>query len=211
MAEKPEKKGILGRISEALYEKVETGEGDGAIAAAAPVPATGEPAAVEQPEENPTGLAVKLRDQIAARGPAFTQFLALVASFSEIITEESGRYRAAMKALEKTGNVGRDQVLFAGKDQLQALESQREVFAEAVSRKRRQLRQGGAEVESIRAKIAELQQEMDALREHEQSLLRAAAAEEASVKAAEESFGSILGGLQDEITSVREKIKKYLV
>ena len=211
MAEKPEKKGILGRISDALYEKVETGEDDGAIAAAEPAPATGEPAAAAQEVENPADLAAKLREQIAARGPAFTQFLALVASFTDIIADEPGRYRAAMKALEKTGNVSRDQVLFAGKDQLQALESQREVFAEAVSRKRQQLRQGGGEVGKIRAKIAELQQEMDALREQEQALLRAAAAEEARVKAAEESFGSILGGMQDEITSVREKIKKHLV
>jgi hypothetical protein len=44
-----------------------------------------------------------------------------------------------MKALEKTGNITRGEVLRAANDQLRALGSQREVFAGAVSRKREEL------------------------------------------------------------------------
>ncbi len=209
-----EKKSILAWISDALYEKVETGP----EAAAPPAgeaksraPSAGAaPRAPAKSPESPADLAARLREQIAAQGPAFTQFLTLVASFTEIIADEPGRYRAALKALEKTGGVTAEQVLLAGKDQLQALESQRETFAEAVTAKREALRQSGSGVEAIREKIAELQRSIGALQEQEQGILRSVAAEEGRIQAAEQGFSSLLGSLHDEITATREKIKKHL-
>jgi hypothetical protein len=220
MSDAPEKKGLFARISDAFYEKVETDEGPAAPAArpaggppkaAAPHgPAVAGAAPAQEKPENPADIAARLRDQVAARGPAFSQFLALVASFAEIIPDEAGRYRAAMKALEKTGNVTRDQVLLAGKDQLQALDSQRSVFAEAVDRRRQALQQSGGAAERVRAQIAELERSLAALREQEQAMVKAAAAEEGRIKAAEEAFATLLGSVQDEITAAREKARKYL-
>ena len=211
MSEKPDKKGILGWISEALYERVEPAEGEAVPEAgrdeSGAAPAGAASPAREKPPENPADLAARLREQISGQGPAFTQFLALVASFADIIPDEAGRYRAALKALEKTGGVTAEQVLLAGKDQLQALESQREVFAEAVSRKRQALRQGGGGLGEIRARIAELQKGLVELQEREQAVLRETAAEEGRIGAAEKGFAALLGRLQDEITSAREKVK----
>ncbi len=212
--EKTEKKGVLDWISDALYERVETGPDEaaprGVRGEARPSAIRSAPPAPAAPQVSPTDLAARLREQIEERGPAFTQFLSLVASFADIIPDEAGRYRAALTALEKTGGVTPEQVLLAGKDQLQALESQREVFAEAVSRKRQELRESVGGVDAIRAEIAGLEQRIGALREREQAILREVAAGEARVKTAEEGFSSMLGRLQDEITGARGKIRKYL-
>lgn len=217
MSDKSGKKSFFERINEALYETVETGEPEAAPLpeeqSGAPATGTASPApaaAADQPIGNPTDLAARIRADIAGRGPALAQFLALVASFTEIIPEESGRYRAAMKALEKTGNIAREQVLLAAKDQLQALQSQREVFTETVSRKREALRKSGGAAEAVRAQIAELQQSIGRLQQQEQAMLRDAAAEEAKLKAAEEGFTTLLTKMESEIVDSREKIKKHV-
>ncbi len=213
MSDKSGKKSFLDRINEALYETVETREPEAALVPdeGSGVSPTGSAApAADQPIGSPTDLAARVRADIASRGPALAQFLALVSSFTEIIPEESGRYRAAMKALEKTGNVARDQVLLAAKDQLQALQLQREVFTETVSRKREELRKSGGAAEAIRAQIAELQQSIGRLQQQEQAMLRDAAAEESKLKAAEEGFTTLLTAMESEIVDSREKIKKYV-
>ncbi len=210
-----EKKGFFARINEALYETVGTGEKEPAPETAAdaggqgPAPGGGAPAA-DQSLENPSELAAKVRAGIAGRGQPFTQFLVLVMSFAEIIPEESGRYRAAMKALEKTGNITRKEVLQAANDQLRAVGSQREVFAGAVGRKREALSAQGGGVEAIRAQIAELEQNITRLRQEEQELLRSVAAEEGKIKAAEEGFTALLSTMEAEIRASQEKIEKYL-
>ena len=216
MSDEPVKKGFFARINEALYETVETGEADGAAPDAAEpagrgAPAVGSPGpAARQPLENPPELAARVRADIEGRGPALTQFLALVASFAEIIPEESARFRAAMKALEKTGNISRKEVLRAANDQLRALGSQREVFAGAVTRKREELKAQGGGVEAIRLQIAELQQAIGRLQAEEQGLLRTVAVEEGKIKAAEEGFSALLSTMEAEIKASLEKIEKYV-
>ena len=214
MSDEPVKKGFFARINEALYETVETvGKGE------APEPdeaGSGEPAAevaapaADQPIGNTTELAAKVRADIAGRGQVLTQFLALAASFAEIIPEESGRYRAAMKALEKTGNTTRQEVLRAANDQLRALGAQREVFLGTVSRKREELKTLGGGTEAIRARITELQQTIGQLQQEEQGVLRNVALEEGKIKAAEEGFSSLLAALETEIKASQEKIEKYV-
>jgi hypothetical protein len=214
MSDEPLKKGFFARINDALYETVDTGEND-------PAPATedagnrdsaaaGAPPAAAQALGNPPELAARVRADIEGRGQALTQFLALASSFTEIIPEESGRYRAAMKALEKTGSITRKEVLRAANDQLRALGSQREVFTGAVTRKREELQAQGGGVEAIRAQIAELQQTIGRLQEQEQGLLRSVAVETGKIKAAEDGFTSLLAAMEAEITTAQEKIERYL-
>jgi hypothetical protein len=214
MSDGPVKKGFFARINEALYETVETGgkgealepadAGSGESAAKVAVPAA------DQPIGSAPELAAKVRADIAGRGPVLAQFLALAASFAEIIPEESGRYRAAMKALEKTGNVTRKDVLRAANDQLRALGAQREVFLGTVSRKREELQTLGGGTEALRARIAELQQTIGRLQQEEQGILRSVALEEGKIKAAEEGFSSLLAALETEIRASQEKIEKYV-
>ena len=214
MSDEPVKKGFFARINEALYESVETGgknappepeeAGSGEPAAATAVPAA------DQPIGDTPEIATRIRADIAGRGPVLAQFLALAASFAEIIPEESGRYRAAMKALEKTGNITRQEVLRAANDQLRALGTQREVFLGTVSRKRESLKTLGSGTETIRAKIAELQQTIGRLQEEEQGILRNVASEEGKIKTAEEGFSSLLTVLETEIKASQEKIEKYV-
>ena len=213
MSNEPVKKGFFARINEALYETVETdekveapetGEAGGREPDAAVAPAG------NQPIEDTPELAARVRADIAGRGPALAQFLALASSFTEIIPEESGRYRAAMKALEKTGNITRKEVLRAANDQLRALGSQREVFAGAVGRKREELKVQAGGTAAIRAQIAELQQSIGRLQAQEQGILRNVAVEEGQLKAAEEGFSSLLLALETEIKTTQEKIEKYL-
>jgi chromosome segregation ATPase len=214
MSGEPEKKGFFARINEALYETVETGEkeeapdaGDaGNLGAEVGVAAS----QANQPLENAPELGARVRADIAGRGQALAQFLALASSFTEIIPEESGRYRAAMKALEKTGNITRKEVLRAANDQLRALGSQREVFAGTVGRKREELKALGGGVETIRAQIAELQQTIGRLQAEEQGALRNVAVEEGKIKAAEEGFSSLLSTLEAEVKTAQEKIEKYV-
>ena len=217
MSDEPGKKGFFARINEALYETVEA---DGGVAmedaretvdvgVREPAAAVAGPAA-EQPVENSPELAVRIRADIAGRGQALAQFLSLAASFTEIIPEESGRYRAAMKALEKTGNITRKDVLRAANDQLRALGSQREVFAGAVNRKREELRAQGSGAEAIRAQIAEFQQKIARLQEEEQVILRNVAVEEGKIKAAEEGVSSLLSAMEQEIRVSQEMIEKYI-
>lgn len=214
MSDEPVKKSFFARINEALYETVETDEKDGVLESGEdgggkPANAAAAPAA-DQPLGNPPELAARVRADIEGRGPALTQFLALAASFTEIIPEESGRYRAAMKALEKTGSITRKEVLRAANDQLRALGSQREVFAGAVSRKREELHAQGGGAAAIRAQIAELQQTITRLQAEEQSLLRNLAVEEGKIKAAEEGFSLILATMETEISAAQEKIEKHV-
>lgn len=208
------KKGFFARINEALYETVETDEREEAVPtgeAGSREPAAGVAAAsAHQPIENTNELAARVRADIAGRGPALAQFIALAASFTEIIPEESGRYRAAMKALEKTGNITRKEVLRAANDQLRALGSQREVFSGTVGRKREELKTLGDGAEAIRAQIAELQQTIGRLQAEEQGILRNVAVEEGKIKAAEEGFSSLLSTMETEITTCQEKIEKYV-
>jgi chromosome segregation ATPase len=208
------KKGFFARINEALYETVETGGDEkvletGAAGGGEPAAGVAAPAA-DQPLENTAELAARVRADIAGRGQALAQFLALASSFTEIIPEESGRYRAAMKALEKTGNLTRKEVLRAANDQLRALGSQREVFAGTVGRKREELKTRGGGTEAIRARIAELQQTVGRLQQEEQAILRDVAAEERTINAAEEGFSSLLASLEDEVKASQEKIEKYV-
>jgi len=208
------RKGFFARINEALYETVETGEKEetpdaGEAGGGQPV-AGGVAPADDQPLENTSELAAKVRADIAGRGQALAQFLALVSSFTEIIPEESGRYRAAMKALEKTGNITRKEILRAANDQLRALGSQREVFAGTVSRKREELKAQGGGAEAIRAQIAELQQSIARLQQEEQGILQSVTVEEGKIKAAEEGFSSLLSTMETEIKASQEKFEKYL-
>jgi hypothetical protein len=213
MSDEPVKKGFFARINEALYETVETGEqapplereSAGGEEAAAPGAAASAQALGDPPE-----LAARVRADIEGRGKALTQFLALAGSFTDIIPEESGRYRAAMKALEKTGNLTRSAVLGAADDQLRALGAQREVFAGAVARKREAVQTRSAEVASVRAQIAELQQSIERLQQQEQEIVRGAAAEEGTIAAAEQGFTALLATMEGEITATRQKIEKYL-
>jgi len=208
------KKGFLARINEALYETVEMGvkeEPHETSEAGSREPAAGVAApAANQPIEDTPELDARVRLDIAGRGPAFTQFLALASSFTEIIPEESGRYRAAMKALEKTGNITRKEVLRAVNDQLRGLGSQREVFVATVSRKREELKAQGGGAEAIRVQIAELQQTIGRLQTEEQGILRNVAVEEGKIAAAEEGFFSLLSALETEIKVSQEKIEKYV-
>lgn len=214
MTREPEKKGFFARINEALYETVDTAERE-----AAPERESGDAPEqsartaappVERPTEVTAELAAKVRADVAGRGQAFAQFLALAGSFTEFIPEESGRYRAAMKALEKTGNIGRKEVLRAANDQLRALGSQRDVFAGAVNRKRDELKTLGSGVEAIRARIADLQQSIARLQAEEQEILRNTAVEAGKITAAEEGFASLLVNLESEIKAAQEKIEKYV-
>jgi len=214
MTEEPRKKGIFARINEALYETVETGEPTAVpeqdeAGTRVPPPRAAAPAA-DLPAANEPDLAARVRQDIASRGQALSQFLALAGSFTDIIAEESGRYRAAMKALEKTGNLTRKEVLRAANDQLRALESQREVFAGTVSRKREELKGQEDGAEALRAQIAELQQSVARLQAEEQELLRRVAAEEGKVAAAEAGFSALLATLEAEIKAAQEKIEKYV-
>lgn len=214
MSDQQGKKGFFARINEALYETVETDEKEEAIPAGeagSREPAAGVAASsAHQPIENTNELAARVRADIAGRGPALAQFIALAASFTEIIPEESGRYRAAMKALEKTGNITRKEVLRAANDQLRALGSQREVFSGTVGRKREELKTLGDGAAAIRAQIAELQQTIGRLQAEEQGILRNVAVEERKIKAAEEGFSSLLSTMETEITTCQEKIEKYV-
>lgn len=214
MSGEPVKKGFFARINEALYETVETGGQDIASETAEAGGAGQTTGAVapdaSQPIGDATEIASRVRAAISGRGQPLAQFLALASSFMEIIPDESGRYRAAMKALEKTGNVTRQEVLRAANDQLRALGSQREVFVGTVSRKREELKAQGGGVESIRARIAELQQSIGTLQQEEQGILRSVAAEEAKLKAAEEGFSSLLLTMESEIKASQEKIEKYI-
>jgi hypothetical protein len=216
MADERAKKGFFARINEALYETVETsetgeqGEASGAQATAGRGPAGVADPAAPQSLENPPELAARVRADIEGRGQALTQFLSLAASFAEIIPDESGRFRAALKAMEKTGNISRKEVIRAANDQLRALGSQREVFAGAVDRKREDLKAQGGGVEALRAQIAELQQTIGQLQAEEQQKLRAVAVEEAKIKSAEEKFSSLLSTMEAEIKASLEKIEKYI-
>jgi hypothetical protein len=214
MSDEPVKKGFFARINEALYETVETGAKEDALEtenAGSREPGVGVAAPeVGQPLENAPELAARVRADIAGRGQPLAQFLALAASFTEIIPEESGRYRAAMKALEKTGNITREEVLRAANDQLRALGSQREVFAGTVGRKREELKALGVGAETIRAQIAELQQTIGRLQAEEQGVLRNVALEEGKIRAAEEGFSSLLSTMEAEVNAAQEKIEKYV-
>lgn len=217
MSEEPVKKSFFARINEALYETVDPGEIEAKEGkresgeAGGREPESGVPAStVNQPIENTPELAARVRADIAGRGQALAQFLALASSFSEIIPEESGRYRAAMKALEKTGNLTRKEVLRAANDQLRALGSQREVFAATVGRKREELQALGGGVETIRAQIADLQQTIGRLQAEEQGILRNVSGEEGKIRAAEEGFSGLLSTLETEIKTAQEKIEKHV-
>ena len=219
MSREPEKKGFFARINEALYETVETGEQEeqgrapgrevGDRAQPTELAATVATAA-EVPTEMTPDLSTRVRQDIAGRGPALAQFLALAGSYTEIIPEESGRYRAAMKALEKTGNIDRKEVLKAANDQLRALGAQREVFSTALNRKREEIQKLGGGADAIRARIAELQQSIGSLQEQEQEILRSTAVEAGRIAVAEEGFTSLLAGLEAEIKAAQEKIEKYV-
>jgi len=214
MADEPLKKGFFARINEALYETVETDGKDEALetedAGGGETTAGVNSPVGDQSIGDSAGLADRVRADIAGRGQALAQFLALATSFAEIIPEESGRYRAALKALEKTGNVTRKEVLRAANDQLRALGAQREVFAGTVSRKRDELKTRGSGADAIRARIAELQQNIGRLQEEEQGILRDVALEEGKIKAAEEGFSSLLSTMETEIKASQEKIEKYI-
>lgn len=214
MTDEPVKKSFFARINEALYETVDPGEQPaasetGEVGSREPIAATGAPPD-NQPIEDTPALAARVRADIEGRGREFTQFCALALSFTDIIPEESGRYRAAMKALEKTGNITRKDILRAANDQLRALGSQREIFAGAVGRKREELKALGGGVESIRTQIAQLQQSIARLQEEEQGLLRNVSVEEGKIKAAEEGFSSILAAMEAEIKVSQEKIEKHI-
>lgn len=214
MTEDSGKKGFFARINEALYETVEQG-GKEETPEAETAGGGGQAPDVAAPTDDqlagsPTDLAARVRATIASRGQALTQFLVLASSFAEIIPEESGRYRAAMKALEKTGSITREEVLRATENQLSALGAQRTAFAGAVNRKRGELKKSGGGAEEIRARIAELQQTIGRLQAEEQEILRNVAVEEGKIKAAEEGFTALLAAMESEIKESREKIEKHV-
>lgn len=222
MTQGPGKKSFFDRINDAFYETVETPPSGGdperqeearlgpVVPPATPVVAPAAATAADQPAELTADLATKVRQDIAGRGQALAQLLALAASFADIIPEESGRYRAAMKALEKTGNITRKDVLKAANDQLRAIGSQREVFAGTVARKREEVKSLGGGAEAIRVQIAELQQTIGRLQAQEQEIVRSVALEEGRIKAAEEGFSSLLSTLEAQVVAAQEKIEKYV-
>lgn len=170
------------------------GEGD------APLVLSGEfPAVLDR-------LVEEMRRETMEKGEEVQKFLGLCEALEDVVPDQEKRHVAAMKALFHSTGLSGEDVLAAADRQLSELKSQKEGFALAADRWRRDLeghfsraREIRQEMESLRRRIAELEkEEKDA-----SSGLRKG---EKEISAAEAGFASTAETLEAEIGKVKDRI-----
>lgn len=208
MSENDEKKkGFLSRLSDALFEEVESTTSDEVAAPSNEMQPAGESSAQATVDEQ---LRKDLLQQLAAEGPLLGQFLDLAASLAELIPQESASYQAALRALEKTGGSGKDDLLAAVDQQLAALEREKGAFANSVQKKLAAQQAATRKSDEIRARISELQKSIQALEAEEQQLFAKVASEEKLIRTAQLRFDSTTREIERELRSQLEKLRNYL-
>lgn len=208
MPQEPEKKkGLFSRLSEALFEEVETAPESVGQPAAVPSeasPSKGEASGVDEK------LHHDLLKQLADEGPLLGQFLELAATLADIVPQESASYQAALKALEKTTGAGKKDILAAVDAQLQALGREKSAFVASVEKKLAAQQVAGRKSEEIRTRIGELQKAIQALEQEEQQLFAKMANEEKLIRTAQLRFDSTVREVERGLRGTLEKIRSYL-
>lgn len=205
--EEVKKRGFLSRLSEALFKEVDAATTNEIAAPAdAPKPAADTTATSTVDEQ----LRKDLLQQLADDGPLLGQFLDLAASLAELIPQESASYQAALRALEKTGGTGKDDLLAAVDRQLATLEREKAAFAESVQKKLTAQQAATLKSDEIRARIGELQKAIQALESEEQQLFAKVASEEKLIRTAQLRFDSTTREVERELRGQLEKLRNYL-
>lgn len=207
------KKGFFSRVTDALFEEV---PGANSLP-----PATDTGEKVEPPEALPPALQGRLSEEdenllrdiladVRHSGPLLSQFIELAESLRDIIPQEPASFQAAMKALEKTAGVNKEQLLEAAEEQIKALAAERQDFEQSAGKMKESLQGTTKKAAEIRARIDEMQGLIAALEKEEQQLFNQMAAEEQLIRTAQLRFNGVIRVVESDIRGNLDKIRSFL-
>jgi DNA repair exonuclease SbcCD ATPase subunit len=152
----------------------------------------------------------KLKAALEGKVSPFSQFTEMFNSLSEVITDETTRYAAALKAVGKSYGITLDQILRSLDDSLGALNGEKEKFSatirqseEELAKYRDQLQQKDQEIESLR-KQAEL------LEAEKKDIERSLNEKSGKIEAVRKDFNSAMEAVKTEVCQRKDIIMKYL-
>jgi len=224
MDENSEKKdsllGTLGKVVEELiFEKpVEEVDAKPEEPVPAPPPQGKESAlkaeqqAVVQKTQEPVDRKIydKLKAALADKNSAFSQFEEMLGSLSDVITDESMRYAAALRAVGKSYGITLDQIIGSLDAKLGTLDEENKKFSATI-------KQSESDLAEFENKVLQKEQAIDALRkqiaalEAERKDIESSVTErKEKIEAVRRDFFSTVDTVKMEIGRQKDVIVKYL-
>ena len=143
-----------------------------------------------------------LRSTINDTGSSFSQFLDMLSSLTEVISDEATRYAAAMKAVSKMG-VTQDQIIRALDTKLGVLEEEKGRFEISISKKTESIK-------DINPKVMEKLKQIDLLQKEVEDLKLSEKEENDKILTSRTSFMGAYNTVKGEIERQKEIIEKYI-
>jgi chromosome segregation ATPase len=223
MDENSEKKeGLLGSlgkvVGDLIFENSAEEEAQSVQEEAEPKPQDVKPAAKvetatvvpEAPAKVDRKIYEKLKAALEGKGNAFSQFTEMFNSLSEVITDESTRYAAALKAVGKSYGITLDQILRSMDDSLGALDGEKEKFSATVKQSEEELAKLRNQLQQKEQSIESLRKQAEVLEADKKDIERAINEKSGKIEAVRKDFTSAMEVVKAEVCQRKDIIVKYL-
>lgn len=151
-------------------------------------------------------LGDEIRKVIHGEDTIFGKFHGLLASFREVIPDETQRYHAALKALATTSKLDHKEIMKALSGQLEELRTVEKGIMPSLSGWSDGLKDMEARSQQLKGEIASLRDRLAQLESEEKKVHAGIAAREKDLKSAERTIKDLFTDIGAEITAVSKKI-----
>lgn len=152
----------------------------------------------------------KLKAALEGKESAFSLFIDMYNSLSDVITDEAMRYAAALKAVGKSNGITLDQIIRAMDDKMGALDSEKEKFSETVKQSEDELGKFQSQLEQKDQSMASLRKQIEALEAEKKDLEKTISEKASKIESVRKGFFSTVEVVKAEISQQKEIIMKYV-
>ena len=151
-------------------------------------------------------LGDEIRKVMHSDETSFGKFHGLLASFKEVIPDETQRYQAALKALSTTSKLDTKEIMRSLKGQLNELKVVEKGLLPSLSGWSDGLKDMEARAQQLKDEIAEMRDKLTKLEKEQRTVQSGIDSREKDLKNAERTIKELFAGISAEIISVNRKI-----
>jgi chromosome segregation ATPase len=223
MDEKSDDKGLFGTIGKVvgnlIFEKTDDSEESSSTetlqtassAESSPVKKeVPELAARENPPPVDPKIYEKLKSVVDGKVSPFSQFSDMLDSLSEVISDESTRYAAALKAVGKSYGITLDQIVSSIDAKLGTLDEEKDKFSATMKKSEEELAGFQDKILQKDKAIESLRQQMEVLEAEKREIERSVNEKKMKIEMVRKDFVSSADMLKVEIARRKEIVLKFL-
>jgi chromosome segregation ATPase len=140
----------------------------------------------------------------------FSQFNEMLASLSDVITDEAMRYAAAMKAVGKSYSITADQIIRAMDVKLGALDEEKKKFSGTIKQSEEELADFHSQLTQKDQAIQSLRNQIGIIETEKQDIERIINEKKGKIEAVRRDFSAAADALKVEMEQQKEIIARYL-